>query len=318
MKDIATDKWSNLESVHLKNNKIKIVVLPKLGGKIASIYYKELDFELVAQHQNSEYVEAIGGEFAAGDASGLDDAFPNINEENIIVNNCLQHYPDHGEIWNKSFQYEIKNDKLHLNFHSDTFGYDYQKTVDIEDSSVILHYKISNSSNEAFPCLWAFHGLVRYEENMEIFYGDGVDSFLNVLESKELGEVGTIIPRNNQNYDFTKVPKKASKTMVKYYVEGAVKQGICGYRYPTQGAQCTIEYDAQKLPYLGMWLTAGGFRGDYNCALEPATSYYDSIQIATNNKSIYRLKKEEPLEFTMRITLKKIQENYNTRRIENE
>ena len=48
--------------------------------------------------------------------------------------------------------------------------------------------------------------------------------------------------------------------MVKYYVDQKVKTGFCGYRYPSQGLRCTFRYDPEKLPYLGLWITAGGFR----------------------------------------------------------
>ena len=85
--------------------------------------------------------------------------------------------------------------------------------------------------------------------------------------------------------------------MVKYYVDQKVKTGFCGYRYPSQGLRCTFRYDPEKLPYLGLWITAGGFRGDYNCALEPANGYYDSIPKAAESGSLCFLKKEEPFHF---------------------
>lgn len=91
--------------------------------------------------------------------------------------------------------------------------------------------------------------------------------------------------------------------MVKYYADQKVKTGFCGYCYPSQGLRCTFRYDAKKLPYLGLWITAGGFRGDYNCALEPASGYYDSIQKAAENGSLYLLKKEEPLHFSLELAL---------------
>lgn len=44
-----------------------------------------------------------------------------------------------------------------------------------------------------------------------------------------------------------------------------------------------LHYDVKKLPYLGVWVTAGGFEGDYNCALEPSDGFYDSVRKAGEN-----------------------------------
>lgn len=68
--------------------------------------------------------------------------------------------------------------------------------------------------------------------------------------------------------------------MVKYYVAGRVKRDGCGYDYPETGTSVRLFYDTQKLPYLGCWITAGGYRGEKNCALEPSTGYYDSVETA--------------------------------------
>lgn len=116
----------------------------------------------------------------------------------------------------------------------------------------------------------------------------------------------SILPIRNSEYDFSRVPEKTSKTMVKYYVDEKIGKGFCGYRYPAHGVECTLKYDAKKLPFLGVWVTAGGFRGDYNCALEPSNSYYDDIRIAKHNKTVYLLKRERPLLFELEIRLKNI------------
>ena len=41
--------WRNQTSAVLENQYLKVTVLPELGGKSASIFYKERDFELLSQ-----------------------------------------------------------------------------------------------------------------------------------------------------------------------------------------------------------------------------------------------------------------------------
>ena len=70
-----------------------------------------------------------------------------------------------------------------LSFTSPHFPYFYQKTISLSGEKLLLEYEIRNTGETPFPCLWAFHGLVRYEEDMEFFYSSDVQSFENVLDS---------------------------------------------------------------------------------------------------------------------------------------
>lgn len=307
MVEVSRLKWKNMTGILLENEVLQVVVLPELGGKTVSIYHKSNSFELVAQNKNDSYnIPTSNAEFANYDASGLDDAFPTIDAAILDWNGKQLKYPDHGEVWREKFAYRIQDEVLNLKFKSEKFSYKYNKQIMLDGDSVIYKYKITNTKEETFPCLWAFHGLVRYEEDMQIYYPKGVKEYINVLESSELGGKGNIFNIQNGDYDFSKVPNINSNTMVKYYVNGKVEQGCCGYIYPSQGMKCQILYDSRILPYLGMWITAGGFRGDYNCALEPTNGYYDNILIAKENGSLFMLNKNQPLEFFIKIRVSHI------------
>lgn len=304
MIELRTILWMNLEGIQLENEYISVVILPSLGGKIASIFYKRKGVELTAQNGKDYYkTPEWGDDFSKYDVSGLDDAFPNIVEAVIERNGQTYFYPDHGEIWSSSFSYEKKDNGVLLEYQSEKFGYTYEKKVCLINNSILLEYNIRNESSQPFPCIWTFHGLMRYEENMEFIYSDDVKRFENVFDSEELGATGRRYERKNTKYDFERVPSKKTNTMIKFYVDGRLNRGFCGFRYPTFGVECRYHYDAEKFPYLGVWITAGGFRGDYNCAMEPANGYYDDIRIAESNNTLYYLKKEDPLKFLLEIEL---------------
>lgn len=306
MSEITYLKWKNLDGIQLENAWIRVIILPKLGGKIASVCYKKRQFEFAAQYRGEAYrLPGTDADFIEYDASGLDDAFPNIvraeiscgEDENVL-------YPDHGEIWYSSFSHRICGDEVELYCRSSLFSYSYRKRVALRKNRVELSYEIANEAAQPFPCLWAFHGLVRYEKDMELLYPGGIQGFENVLCSPELGAVGGRYNADGSEYDFRRMP--GDGTMVKYYVGHRVTEGFCGYRYPSQGVECLLEYDAAKLPYLGVWITTGGYRGDYNCALEPASGYYDDIRIAAKNNSICILEKGKPLAFSITIKIREI------------
>lgn len=305
MTNIQTILWKNISGVLMENEWLAVVVLPNMGGKIASICYKEKAFEVVAQNTSGEYRHPrMYDDFSKYDASGLDDAFPNVSEASVVREDALWHYPDHGEIWSASMNWKVDGENLLLFYDSTQFHYQYQKVIELDERSVRLSYEIKNMAEKPLPCIWTFHGLFRYEEDMEFLYPEGVKGFENVYPSLELGAPGRHILMRNKEYDFYKVPDKTSKTMIKYYVDEKISKGFCGYRYPRYGIDCILKYDAKKLPFLGVWITAGGYRGDYNCALEPSNSYYDDVRIAGHNKTIYQLEKEEPLCFKLEIQLR--------------
>lgn len=304
------EKWKNLDALVLENEAIRAVVLPQLGAKTASILYKKTGFEAVAQSRDSEYrLPGTDEAFSKYDASGFDDAFPSIEPSSVRLNGEVVNYPDHGELWSSPFGSEVQDDRLCFSFESKRFPYRYQKQVSLAGDTVAYDYRITGLRDYPFPCLWAFHGLVRYEEDMELYYPDNIKGFVNVIESPELGPAERIYDTESERYNFFAVPPRSSNTMVKYYVLGRVEKGECGYRYPSRNMDLRITYDPQKLPYLGFWVTAGGFRGDYNCALEPANGYYDGIATARKNRSLYVLEPYATLDFSLRVRLKELDQS---------
>lgn len=286
----------------LESEILKIEVQPQLGGKITSFFHKGKAFELAAQ--TDRRIEDLPGVTAGFGpyAFGMDECFPNIDAEQVEWKGRQLVFPDHGEIWKAAFAVtELSGNSATLCWNS-PMGYRYQKTYQLKGNCLTIRYRIINDGAEELPCFWTWHGLMRYEEDMEVILPDGTTHCRNVLTGPELGEAGTVYPVGG-SYDFTKVPKAESRTMSKFYVEHPVKTGKCGLRYPTQNVNCMLEYDAEILPYLGFWITAGGLNGDYNCALEPTNGFYDSISTAHGNEKLPILLPGDTLEFQINITL---------------
>lgn len=291
--------------MQIENNILKIVCNPNFGGRITSFFCKEKNFELAAQpDKNLELESPLRGDFAPY-AFGMDDAFPNIDAEQINWKGKNYAYPDHGEIWSAEFEVtDQTRNSVSLCWKSPELGYQYEKKMYLNANALNIHYLIVNVGDRELPCFWTWHGLMRYEENMEVILPKGVTHWRNVLSGSVLGEAGKIYPLENDVYDFERVPEAASRSMIKFYAEGEMVDGRCGVRYPSQNVVCTIEYDVKVLPYFGFWVTAGGFQGDYNCALEPSNGFYDRISLARNNGKLPVLAVGENMEFEIRIVLR--------------
>jgi len=300
----------------LENEYLSVIIVPEMGGKSISVYEKGKQFELLAQPRPG-YQEAYqkGTSFADCAAFGFDDAFPNIDGGSVLVDGKMIAYPDHGEIWSSPMEvisWDQERNTLELYYKSPLLQYGYEKKILLRDRTIVYAYRITNQGTAAFPFIWAFHCLVRYEEDMRILFPKDTNTFTNVLQSSVLGKAGTQyqveqtkegLTARNTNYRFDRVPEAKSRSMEKYYVSDAVKEGLCGYDYPSHEVRCRIRYDAAKLPWLGFFVTAGGFKGDYNCALEPSDGYYDSIETALHNKRCPVAEPGEHKEFEIEIEI---------------
>lgn len=302
--------FKGCKAVRLENDYLIVIVLPTIGGKVASIYNKKKKFELLFQNKYESYKKAkIYEDFSKFDASGFDDAFPTIDSCEIFYGNDKILYPDHGEIWSSAFEYKIKGEKVYLYYKSSILPYFYQKTLYLNGESLCMDYNIKNNGEHDFPCIWTMHCLTVCDEDMKIYFPEGTDKVINVLENEDLGQVGEIHSypntknKDGQDYPLNRVKDKTTGKMKKYYIQGKLEKGECGIYYPKEDVNYRVYFDKEKFPYLGFWVTEGGFRGDYNCALEPSNGYYDNINIASKNQSLFVLKVAEELSFSIRIEL---------------
>ncbi|WP_035294276.1 DUF5107 domain-containing protein [Clostridium sp. KNHs214] len=307
---IHIEKFMNTKGIYLEDDDLRVVVLPEIGGKIASLYHKKKEFELLFQNKFKSYEKAaLNSAFEKFDASGFDDAFPTIDPCRVVYGNKEILYPDHGEVWSSSFDYKIENNRVFLSFNSTILPYKYMKTLYLEEGVLTIDYNIKNTGNLPIPCIWAMHCLINCEEEMKINFPKGTKEIINVHKSVNLGDLNSIHPYpktttpKGEIYNLNKVGRKNLNNTEKYYAYSILKEGICSVYYPNKDITYKINFNKDALPYLGFWVTEGGFRGDYNCALEPTNGFYDTIPIAKENNKLFYLKKEEDLNFKITIEL---------------
>jgi galactose mutarotase-like enzyme len=297
------------ESITMENHRLRIVVMPSFGGKIASLLYKKNQFELLFQNPKSQFNHApLYADFSQFEACGFDDAFPCIDREELEIGGKKVIYPDHGEIWTASFDYLIRNEKLFLTYKSRILDFEYHKTVYLNDNSLVCEYKIIHNGRVSFPCIWTAHCLVRYEPDMRFLYPAetrAVEMAFDSLSSETVGKK-YFFPQDivdGENTNFTELPKTEKPYARKHYIADQLRKGYCGYEYPSQNMRAELFFDPMALPYMGLWITSGGFRRDYNCAFEPSSGYYDRISIARANKRLDYLDPMETKTFSLNIKL---------------
>lgn len=294
-----------MESVLLENEIYQVTVIPRLGGKIASVRRKKDDFEYLFQPKKPYEPPNIYDDFSLFQPSGIDDCFPSIDAESLLKEGKETVYPDHGEIWSAPMNWSLSAPgTIRMDFASAVFHYGFRKEIRIAGNNITMMYSVTNTGESAFPCFYTFHGLFRMEEDMRISYPKGIQRILNVMDHSILGKSGTVhtFPES-VGHDFRGLPQKGEPYMMKYYVLDELQEGRCGFTYPSQKASALIEFDVKALPYLGLWMTQGGYQGDFNIALEPSSGFYDSISKAMQHEKITILSPGEAWEFQITLTL---------------
>lgn len=292
----------------LENKRLKIECLANHGGKLSSIFDKEKGIEFLFQNPHEKYKKAnIESDFSLFEACGFDDTFPSIDYGEVIINNQKIIYPDHGEIWSSNMDYKISNNQIFLTYKSKILPYLFEKCYTLKEKGIKVDYTIKNIGNFSFPCFYTFHCLIDSKKDIKLITPENLDEIKIIYGSNRLKkDVIKKYPITKEEIDLSYPERLSNNECEKFYFTHKSKKGLIGYDYKKDRVKLLITYNESKLPYLGFWNTQGGFRGDYNFALEMSNGYYDSIEIASKNNACPILDVDEKFSFCIDFEL----ENY--------
>ena len=263
--------------IQLRNEQIRIRILPERGGKIASVYDLHRSFELLYQPAGEYPPLRPGMAFSDGDASGFDDVFPSMGEQwHNPLSGQDQVLPDHGEIWTSRMKVDAVTEKaVRMHAFGRCFPFRYDKELTLLARGVRERITVTSLGKAPFPCLWVCHCLMRYEAGMQ-FEFPGASETIECVP-------GCSWPPEGQPVTALKdilIPPPEG-TMMKFYVREPVQAGECAVLYSLSGLRAVLRFHPDQLPYLGFWITNGGYRGERNFAFEPASGYYDTLEKAS-------------------------------------
>jgi len=312
--EIRNESYKGAEAFILENEHLKVAVLKGFGGKVASIYYKKQNFEVLFQPTKDEYVvPTYGDSFEKYDTSGWDEMYPTVDK-------CLYPYdtvhkameiPDHGELWSIPWTFIVEEGILKAIAASPKFDYVFTRYITLKEDTIHVEYKVENIGKEPLYGIWAFHGLLACDEHSKLLL-ENVQEIINVHESGVLGKVGTVHKYpltkdvKGDYYCLDKINPAAAKKAEKFYVNGELTKGEAGITLNEGKLLLTMNFPEKKIPYLGVWINEGEFKEEYNCAIEPSNGFYDTVEIAKQNNKISEIMPKEIRQWFLDIALKEI------------
>ena len=252
--------------------------------------FKPRGRELLWQWPGEQVVPpSYGSPFGAEAAWGFDEMFPAILPE-LYPDEPWRGapVPDHGEVWSLAWHERLPSggpagDAVVHSVHGVRFPYLLTRTASLEGAALTLRYRLENLSPFPMRCLWAAHPLLVIGEGSTVELPGGVEAIVNAQASPGLARYGARYAYpyadevDHEGVDLRTVPPLPLRGSWKWWVSDSLRDGWGVVRNPAGGYAVRLTFPADRVPYLGMWINNGGWSGQYNCALEPATGGMDGI-----------------------------------------
>lgn len=299
---MTTIDWHGLRACVLENERLRAVVLPTIGAKIASIFDKQAQHEWLIQPTSLPPQPEIpyGTPFDKFEIYGWDEMFPTIIAGSYPEEGPYQDafLPDHGEVWPLTWRRETSAfDALTLSVNGRALPYRLVRTLSFDGLDALrLHYTVTNTGAKDLIALWAAHPMFAVDAQTEIVLPSSVQQVYNVHAMAPWGEHGLLYEWPNartpdgRTWDLRRIGPPTLRDCRKFYVPPEQPVGWAGLRQIDSGAWLRLEWDGDVLPYLGIWVDEGIWAASSTVALEPTDGFYDSLTTAYDHKRILRLR----------------------------
>ncbi|MBE6631919.1 MAG: hypothetical protein E7623_04380 [Ruminococcaceae bacterium] len=306
-KTVFEARYKDVFAVEVKTGKLSAKFLPLYGGRFVSLIDDATGTELLAQEENPHYVPVHEtSDYCSCNISAFDDMFPTI-DPSAPAEGCRKGivYDDHGEVCRHPHEYKISDDKLIMRFVSDKLKYIWTKTVSAKDGELVIDYDIENTSDDDFPCIWAGHCMFNGFVGGKVVSDYAPDAKIEMMfdNAAEFGKRGDIRPVNEDmltNKAYTKEDNNAYKF---YFCDKIPGNGV-GYYIPQIDKAIMMEFDTEKIPYLGVWMNNGNFNDLFSAALEPCTAGFDFVENAEKHGQSYVIPAKGKVSFSLKFLIK--------------
>jgi galactose mutarotase-like enzyme len=284
------------ENVTMKAGDCSVTILPRLGGKIASI--RVGDRELLQSPLAPYAPRTQTMSFDAADASGWDECLPSVAACTVETAAGISAIPDHGDLWRVPWT-EVRDQGSNgqsVALRGDCFSLPLvlERTFSLAEApsgwTLKLDYTLSNTGTSPAPWSWAAHPLFVAEAGDRIQLPESIETLrLEGSGGGRLGRNGATVGwplaslANGVKTDLSIAQAPESEIGDKLFAGPLSKtENWCALERPKAGVRIRIGFDSAATPYLGLWVCYGGWPErpgpkQMCVAMEPATAPVDSL-----------------------------------------
>lgn len=270
--------------VRLESENLLVDVLPANGGKVASISDRAGTEFLLAGADYGRVAEySPSAAFATSDCAGLDECLPTLATSGPETLGGSS--PDHGDFWRIPWQV-VRQSKhsVSLEARGVSRPIHFRREISLSLKTITTRYRLLNEGSVEFPFHYACHPLFSVDPGDRIVLPPSEHS-LHVYGSKgRLRENEVNWPRIHDDGGLD-VVGSATDDIADMLFTRRLREGVCGLYRHRHAKTLIVRFDVEKLPFLGVWLSFGGWPDDamkkqFAVALEPTTAPCGSLSEA--------------------------------------
>lgn len=287
------DRASTKENVLIQVRDCSVVLLPSLGGKIASIRFGECELLQTPLAVPAPRTRTMS--FDAGDASGWDECIPSVASCRVKTTEGEAEIPDHGDLWRVEWQV-VNADERSATLAGECFSLPLQleRTLRLDETEagyrLALSYAITNTGKQTVPWSWCSHPLFATDPGDTLRLPETISTLrLEGSGGNRLGISGDTVSwplarlTDGGEADLS-VAMPADAGLGDKLFAGPLSphENWCEILRPRAGVRIRIRFDSTRTPYLGLWLCYGGWPErpgpkQVCIAPEPCTAPVDSL-----------------------------------------
>ena len=306
---MSQTRWQGFSAWQLENEALRVVIVPQLGGRIASIYDKRASYEWLAGPTRPVRPRTYGDTFTEHDLSGWDEMFPTINMCPAPHDDSVQ-LPDHGEVWALPWEIVARQvDSITLKVAGRALPYTLTRQATLQADGLHLSYTVENHGPEAMPFLWAAHPLFNADEDTRIQLPAAVKQVVNVAAHPSLGAADRLLdwPEASLNdgtkRDLRRIGAATLRDYRKVYTLPHQPMASAALQQQSIQRELRLDWDSRIAPYLGIWVDEGTHTRKSTIALEPASGYYDSLAFAIEQGRVAQVEAGQQAHWSLTLTL---------------
>jgi len=301
--------YRGLRALVLENSHLRLVLLPELGGKLWSLFYKIVDCEIFWQNPRVEPRPAhYGAAYDDWFCGGWDELFPNDAPASVAG----ETYPDHGEWWAMPFGWEVTEQtpnwvtvRLWRAGVATNTTVERWITLGRDRPYYTTRYRLYNGGPQPLDFLWKLHPALRVSSSSRIDLPAGT-VYPEPPFNTRLDNTPFLWPQargaQGDMVDMREVPPASAATCDFYYAT-ELSAGWCALTQVNAGYGFGLAFDPAVFRTVWVFGAYGGWRGHYTTLLEPCTGYPYRLEEAVAQGTASHLEPGAALETTVTTVL---------------